>query len=116
MMFDGRQWRVRSVASTNQQAGNGQPLTGWIATMCLRFTRSKKRDGAEMEIIDRLSLGGRKSLLLVALEQRRLVVAVSGEQVSAVTELSHTVIGDLSFGHQRIRWSGKWPAGKRAAR
>jgi flagellar biogenesis protein FliO len=115
-MFDGRQWRLRSIASTNQQAGNGQPLIGWLATVCLRFTRSKKRGDAEMEVIDRLSLGGRKSLLLVALEQRRFVVAVSGEQVPAVTELSHTVIGDLSFGHQRIRRTGKRPAGKRAAR
>ncbi len=69
-----------------------------------------------MEVIDRLSLGGRKSLLLVSLEERRFVVAVSGDQVPAVTELSPSGIGDLTFGHRRIRRSARRLTGTRAPR
>lgn len=100
-MFDGWQWQGKPSAR-QQQGGGGRPAAGWIAAVCLRFARSKREDEIGMEVIDRLSLGGRKSLLLIALEQRRFVVAVSGEQVPAVTEISQGATGDLSFGHGRI--------------
>ena len=115
-MFDSLRWQVKTITGEKQQRGSGQPLAGWLATVCLRFARSKRRDEIGMEVIDRLSLGGRKSLLLVALEDRRFVVAVSGEQVPAVTELSQAATGDLTFGQRRIRWSGKRLSGKRASR
>ena len=114
-MFDGWRCRVKALTKDQQQA-SGQMLAGWLTAVRTRFARIKTRDDVGVEVIDRLSLGGRKSLLLVALDHRRFVVAVSGEQVPAVTELSHTSVGDISFGHSRIRWSGKRLADKRVAR
>jgi len=84
-----------------------------IMAAARRWNRSRLAVDGRMEVIDRLPLGGKKSLLLVSLEQRRFVVAVSGELVPAVTELAWSATSDLAFGHARIRWSGKRARAKR---
>jgi flagellar biogenesis protein FliO len=83
-----------------------------IVAAARRWNRSRLAVHGRMEVIDRLPLGGKKSLLLVSLEQRRFVVAISGELVPVVTELAWNATSDLAFGHARIRWSGKRASGK----
>jgi Flagellar biosynthesis protein, FliO len=98
------------------------PVARWsalaerIMAIARRLNRSRSTVDGRMEVMDTLPLGGKKSLLLVRLEQRRFVVAVSGELVPAVTELAWNATSDLAFGHARIRWAGKRPSGKRESR
>jgi flagellar biogenesis protein FliO len=104
--------------SPRQQFGR-LPVAGLIVlverimAVARRWNRSRSAADGRMEVIDRLPLGGKKSLLLVSLEQRRFVVAVSGELVPAVTELAWNGTSDLAFGQRRIRWAGKRTSGKR---
>lgn len=119
-MVSSKQVQVSMERHESPRRGFGRlPATGSIGfaermmAVVRRWNRSRSAVEGRMEVIDRLPLGGKKSLLLVSLEQRRFVVAVSGELVPAVTELAGNGTSDLAFGQRRIRWAGKRTSGKR---
>lgn len=52
------------------------PWAAWMKILRRRFSGRNSDSRPRIEVLDRLSLGGKKSLLLVAIEGRRLLVGV----------------------------------------
>ena len=63
---------------------------GWMKVLRRPFTGSPNDMRTRIEVLDRLSLGGKKSLLLISIEGRRLLVGVGEDatpSISAFEEL-----------------------------
>jgi hypothetical protein len=52
------------------------PWSGWIKILRRPFGSGKPDVRPRIEVLDRLALGGKKSLLLIAIEERRLLIGV----------------------------------------
>lgn len=82
----------------------------WIDVLRRPFTGKQGNTRRSIEVLDRLSLGGKKSLLLISIGDRRLLVGVGENAAPSITTLKR----DSGLSSSRL------PAGKsrtlRAAR
>lgn len=62
---------------------------GWFQLFRHLSAGKRKSERPRLEVIDRLSLGGKKSLLLVSIESRRFLVALSETGVPSITRLDY---------------------------
>jgi hypothetical protein len=81
------------------------PWATWMKMLRRPFGSSKPDLRPRIEVLDRLALGGKKSLLLISIEDRRLLVGV-GE--NATPSIVH-------FGGERRASSNVLVRGKKAA-
>jgi len=63
-----------------------------------RFSGGKAETGPRIEVLDRLSLGGKKSLLLVSIEDRHLLVGVGEDAAPSI----HNIEGRRQIGASRL--------------
>ena len=59
----------------------------WIKALRRPFTGSGNRQHDRMQVLDRLSLGGKKALLLVVIDGRRFLVGLGDEAAPSVSAL-----------------------------
>jgi flagellar biogenesis protein FliO len=88
------------------------PWAAWMKVLRRPFGGRDADSRPRIEVLDRLSLGGKKSLLLIAIEGRRLLVGV-GE--GAAPSISTFDEGSLSASGPRSRTSRRL-RGRRMAR
>lgn len=60
---------------------------GWVGILRQLSSRKRKPSRPRLEVLDRLSLGGKKSLLLVSVSGRRVLVAVGETSAPSITPL-----------------------------
>jgi flagellar biogenesis protein FliO len=75
------------------------PWAAWMKVLRRRFNRRHADSCPRIEVLDRLSLGGKKSLLLVAIEGRRLLIGVgdnAAPSISALDEMKRVTSSRLS--------------------
>src|SRR4051812_49738328 len=58
---------------------------GWMKVLRRRFTSKQNDMRTRIEVLDRLSLGGKKSLLLISIEGRRLLVGVGEDGTPSIS-------------------------------
>ena len=63
------------------------PWGTWMKTLRESFARRSAERRARIEILTRLSLGGKKSLLLISVEGSRMLVAVGEEGAPTLVKL-----------------------------
>lgn len=63
------------------------PWTAWIKALRRPFSVKQIDSRPRIEVLDRLSLGGKKSLLLIAIEGRRLLVGVGENTAPSISAL-----------------------------
>ena len=63
------------------------PWAAWMKVLRRPFAGKQVADRIRIEVLDRLSLGGKKSLLLVSIEGRRLLVGVGDDAPPSIAEL-----------------------------
>src|ERR1700733_12408464 len=61
------------------------PWTAWTKFLRRPFIGRRDDMRTRIEVLDRLSLGGKKSLLLISIEGRRLLVGVGEDAVPSVS-------------------------------
>jgi flagellar biogenesis protein FliO len=61
------------------------PWAAWMKVLRRPFSREHADTRPRIEILDRLSLGGKKSLLLIAIEGRRLLVGVGEDAAPSIS-------------------------------
>ncbi len=86
---------LRRSTPPDQSAGTRQaPLAVWTAVRqaLLRLAVRAKRNevGEGIELVDRLSLGGKRALLLVAVDGRRMLVGVGEDGAPSISALEGT--------------------------
>jgi hypothetical protein len=89
------------------------PWAAWMKVLRRPFGGRQADSRPRIEVVDRLSLGGKKSLLLIAIEGRRLLVGVgegAAPSISAFDKIRH-----LSASGPRARTSRRF-RGRRMAR
>jgi Flagellar biosynthesis protein, FliO len=85
----------------------------WTKLLRRRFSDDRADLRPRIEVLDRLSLGGKRSLLLIAIEGRRLLVGVGEDaapSVSRLDEIRRTGLSRISYVNARR------PRGKRMVR
>jgi Flagellar biosynthesis protein, FliO len=60
----------------------------WMKLLRRPFAARQAESRPRIEVLDRLSLGGKKSLLLIAIEGRRLLVGVGEDAAPSVSGLN----------------------------
>jgi Flagellar biosynthesis protein, FliO len=60
------------------------PWSAWMKALRRPFSSRQADTRPRIEILDRLSLGGKKSLLLIAIEGRRLLVGVGEDAAPSI--------------------------------
>jgi flagellar biogenesis protein FliO len=60
---------------------------GWMKVLRRPFTGKQNDLRTRIEVLDRLSLGGKKSLLLISIEGRRLLVGVGEDATPTISAL-----------------------------
>ena len=60
------------------------PWTGWMKMLRRPFGSGKTDPRPRIEVLDRISLGGKKSLLLICIEERRLLVGVGEDAAPSI--------------------------------
>lgn len=60
---------------------------GWVGMLRQLSSRKRKSSRPRLEVLDRLSLGGKKSLLLISVSGRRVLVAVGETAAPSITPL-----------------------------
>jgi flagellar biogenesis protein FliO len=63
------------------------PWAGWMKLLRRPFTGKQDDMRTRIEVLDRLSLGGKKSLLLITIEGRRLLVGVGEDATPSISTL-----------------------------
>jgi flagellar biogenesis protein FliO len=58
---------------------------GWMKALRRPFTGKQNDMRTRIEVLDRLSLGGKKSLLLISIEGRRLLVGVGEDAAPTIS-------------------------------
>ena len=81
------------------------PWTAWMKVLRRPFGSSKPDLRPRIEVLDRLSLGGKKSLLLISIEDRRLLVGVGDDATPSIVQ----------FGGERRASSNVLVRGQKAA-
>ena len=61
------------------------PWAGWMKVLRRSFSSRHADTRPRIEVIDRLSLGGKRSLLLIAIEGRRLLVGVGENAAPSIS-------------------------------
>jgi flagellar biogenesis protein FliO len=61
------------------------PWAGWMKVLRRSFSSRHADTRPRIEILDRLSLGGKRSLLLIAIEGRRLLVGVGENAAPSIS-------------------------------
>jgi flagellar biogenesis protein FliO len=61
------------------------PWAAWMKVLGRPFMRRHAEPRPRIEVLDRLSLGGKKSLLLIAIEGRRLLVGVGETSAPSIS-------------------------------
>ena len=77
------------------------PWTAWTKFLRRPFTRKHNDMRTRIEVLDRLSLGGKKSLLLISIEGRRLLVGVGEEATPSISTFEK--VRGLSLSRQPSR-------------
>jgi flagellar biogenesis protein FliO len=65
------------------------PWAAWLKMMRRPFGSGKRDMRPQIEVLDRLALGGKKSLLLIAIEERRLLIGVGDDAAPALLNIEH---------------------------
>jgi flagellar biogenesis protein FliO len=63
------------------------PWASWMKFLRRPFTGAQGEMRTRIEVLDRLSLGGKKSLLLISIDGRRLLVGVGEDATPSVSML-----------------------------
>lgn len=63
------------------------PWTAWMTMLRRPFGSDKPDLRPRIEVLDRLALGGKKSLLLISIEDRRLLVGVGEDTTPSIVHL-----------------------------
>lgn len=63
------------------------PWAAWMKVLTSRFGGRHADPRPRLEVLDRLPLGGKKSLLLVAVEGRRLLIGVGENAAPSISAL-----------------------------
>jgi flagellar biogenesis protein FliO len=66
---------------------------GWMKLLRRPFRSTQADLRPRIEVLDRLSLGGKKSLLLISIEGRRLLVGVGEDAAPSVSRLEVGSVG-----------------------
>lgn len=82
------------------------PWAAWMKMLRRPFGSGKPDFRPRIEVLDRLALGGKKSLLLISIEDRRLLVGVGEDAAPSI----------VHFESQRRESSIPLASGKRTAR
>lgn len=78
-------WLAKPIANVCIDAA--VPWKSWIGFLRHLSPCKPKSATPRLEVLDRLSLGGKKSLLLVSVEGRRLLVGVADGAAPSITQL-----------------------------
>lgn len=71
-----------------------RPWAVWMKLLRRQFGGGKAESGPRIEVLDRLPLGGKKSLLLISIEDRRLLVGVGEDAAPSIHSIeSRRLIG-----------------------
>lgn len=62
------------------------PWAAWMKMLRRPFGSSKPDPRPRIEVLDRLALGGKKSLLLISIEDRRLLVGVGEDTTPSIVQ------------------------------
>jgi flagellar biogenesis protein FliO len=63
------------------------PWAAWMKALRRPFSRKQADCGTRIEVLDRLSLGGKKSLLLISIDSRRMLVGVGDDGAPSISRL-----------------------------
>ena len=75
-------------------AAAAMPWARWVRAALQLPLHKRQKDAAErIELLDRLSLGGRKALLLVAVSGRQMLVGVGEDGPRSITSLNECGAG-----------------------
>ena len=85
---------------------------GWMNLLRRPFAGKRIDSRPRIEILDRLSLGGKKSLLLISIEGRRLLIGVGEDAAPSVSALDAI----RGVGRSRAGLRPRTPRGKRMVR
>ena len=69
---------------------------GWMKLLRRPFSSRRADLRPRIEVLDRLSLGGKKSLLLISIEGRRMLVGVGEDAAPSVSGLDEVCRAGLS--------------------
>jgi flagellar biogenesis protein FliO len=61
------------------------PLATWLRSLRRPFRGKQVVGRARIEVLDRLSLGGKKSLLLISIEGRRLLIGIGDDASPSIS-------------------------------
>jgi flagellar biogenesis protein FliO len=79
------------------------PWGVWLKVLRRPFSRRTADLRPRIEVLDRLSLGGKKSLLLISIEGRRLLVGVGEDAAPSVSTFDKVRRIASSRAHRRSR-------------
>jgi flagellar biogenesis protein FliO len=79
--------RPASPAAAPVSAGQAMTVSGWLRLLLRRFACRLEPEDRALHVEDRLMLGGRKSVMLIACHGRRFLLASSGDSVSPLIEV-----------------------------
>jgi flagellar biogenesis protein FliO len=65
------------------------PWTAWMKVLRRSFAGKQADMRTRIEVLDRLSLGGKKSLLLISIDGRRLLVGVGEDATPSVSTFEY---------------------------
>ena len=68
------------------------PWAAWMQALRSSFARRRTARRARIEVLSRLALGGKKSLLLISVEGSRMLVAVGEEGAPSLVKLGRSPI------------------------
>ena len=68
------------------------PWAAWMKVLRSSFARRRAERRARIEVLSRLALGGKKSLLLISVEGGRMLVAVGEEGAPSLVKLGRSPI------------------------
>jgi hypothetical protein len=90
----------------------GIPWVAWIKMLRWPFGAGKQDMRPRIEVLDRLSLGGKKSLLLVCIERRQLLVGVGDEGAPSILNIEGRQIywSNTALRRRRIALRGRGKA------
>jgi flagellar biogenesis protein FliO len=77
----------------------------------LHFSGQRAKDRTRIEVLDRVSLGGKKSLVLISVDGRRMLVGVGEEASPTISPLETPLAGRplrAELGLIRFRRSAQW--------
>jgi Flagellar biosynthesis protein, FliO len=90
---------------------SASPWSGWMQTLKLHFSGQRGKDRTRIEVLDRVSLGGKKSLVLISVDGRRMLVGVGEEAAPTISPLDAPLAGPsprAQPGLIRFRRSSQW--------